>query len=60
MVSWTAGQASRPRASTACREDHTDHLLALLNLEIWAQIYLDGRAAADLAGELSAEVAAAE
>lgn len=44
----------------ASREDHTDHLLALLSLEIWAQIYLDGRAADDLAGELSAEVAAAE
>ncbi|MPZ12396.1 MAG: asparagine synthase (glutamine-hydrolyzing) [Kiloniellaceae bacterium] len=43
----------------ANREDHTDHLLALLNLEIWAQIYLDGRAADDLAGELGAEVAAA-
>jgi len=43
----------------ANREDHTDHLLALLSLEIWAQIYLDGRAAGDIAGELSAEVAAA-
>ena len=43
----------------ANREDHTDHLLALLSLEIWAQIYLDGRAADDIAGELSAEVAAA-
>lgn len=41
------------------REDHTDHLLALLNLEIWAQIYLDGSEPEDLAGELSAEVAAA-
>src|SRR3546814_9484681 len=37
----------------ASREDHTDHLLALLNLEIWAQIYLDGRAPADLAAELT-------
>jgi asparagine synthase (glutamine-hydrolysing) len=42
----------------ANREDHTDHLLALLNLEIWALIYLDGRNPEDLAGELSAEVAA--
>src|SRR3546814_12847049 len=42
----------------ASREDHTDHLLALLNLEIWAQIYLDGRAPADLAAELTEEVSA--
>lgn len=41
------------------REDHTDHLLSLLSLEIWAQIFLDGRAPADIAGELSEEVAAA-
>ncbi len=42
----------------ASREDHTDHLMALLNLEIWAQIFLDGRAPDDLADELSAEVPA--
>ncbi len=41
------------------REDHTDHLLALLNLEIWAQLYLDNRQAEDLAEELTMEVAAA-
>lgn len=40
------------------REDHTDHLLSLLNLEIWAQIFLDGRSPADIAEELSEEVAA--
>ncbi len=27
------------------QEDHTDHLLALLNLEIWCQLYLDGQSA---------------
>lgn len=43
----------------ASREDHTDHLMALLSLEIWAQIYLDGQDADDVAGALSAEVAAA-
>ena len=43
----------------ANREDHTDHILALLNLEIWAQLYLDKRTPEDLAGELTAEVAAA-
>lgn len=40
------------------REDHTDHLLSLLNLEVWAQIFLDGRAPEDIAVELSEEVAA--
>lgn len=44
----------------ANREDHTDHLLALLNLEIWSQIYLDGRDPAALSEELTAEVSAAE
>ena len=36
------------------RIDGTDRLLALLNLEIWARIYLDGRAPADVADELKA------
>jgi asparagine synthase (glutamine-hydrolysing) len=34
------------------RVDGTDRLLALLNLEIWARIYLDRRAAEDVADEL--------
>jgi asparagine synthase (glutamine-hydrolysing) len=42
------------------REDHTDHLMALLNLEIWAQIFLDRRAPEDLTSELAAAVSAAE
>ena len=43
----------------ANREDHTDHLMALLNLEVWARIFLDRRAPEDLADELIAEVAVA-
>ena len=43
----------------ANREDHTDHLMALLNLEIWAQIYLDRRSPEDVAGELDREVSVA-
>jgi asparagine synthase (glutamine-hydrolysing) len=43
----------------ANREDHTDHLMALLNLEIWAQIYLDRREVEDLTDELTSEVPAA-
>ncbi len=38
----------------ANREDGTDRLLALLNLEIWARIYLDRRQPADVADELKA------
>jgi len=36
----------------ANRFDGTDILLALMNLEIWSRIYLDGRGAADVAAEL--------
>ena len=36
----------------ARKEDHTDHLLCLLNLEIWARLYLDGQAPDDLTQEL--------
>ncbi len=33
-------------------EDRTDALLALMNLEIWARIFLDGRTPDDVADEL--------
>ncbi|HKW81417.1 MAG TPA: asparagine synthase (glutamine-hydrolyzing) [Casimicrobiaceae bacterium] len=36
----------------ASRQDGTDRLLALLNFEIWARMYLDGREPADVSGEL--------
>jgi asparagine synthase (glutamine-hydrolysing) len=36
----------------AQRSDGTDALLALLNLEVWSRIYLDGRSPADVAAEL--------
>lgn len=38
--------------------DRTDHLLALVNLEIWARLYLDGRAVEDVTAELGAGLAA--
>jgi hypothetical protein len=44
--------AGMRRQHGANREDYTDHLQALLNLEIWARIYLDGRSATDVADEL--------
>lgn len=37
------------------RQDHTDHLLALMNLELWSRIYLDGVTPEDLALELSSQ-----
>ena len=39
------------------RIDGTDRLLALLNFEIWARIYLDARAPEDVADELKAVAA---
>ncbi|HEY1089671.1 MAG TPA: asparagine synthase-related protein, partial [Burkholderiaceae bacterium] len=38
------------------RADHTDALLAMMNLELWARLYLDGRDHADLAAELKSHV----
>jgi asparagine synthase (glutamine-hydrolysing) len=38
----------------ASRLDGTDALLALLNLEIWSRVYLDGRSHGDVADELQA------
>ena len=40
----------------AGRADHTDHLLTLINLEVWAQVYLDKRSPHDVAVELEAGV----
>ena len=38
----------------ASRADHTDHLICLINLEVWARLFLDGRSATDLSDELAA------
>lgn len=59
LFSWPAVQETIALHMSR-REDHTDHLMALLNLEIWAQIYLDGRRAEDVADELTAEASVAE
>ena len=40
------------------RADHTDHLMCLLNFEIWCRLYLDKRTPTELADELSTEIAA--
>ena len=39
----------------ANKEDHTDHLLALMNFEIWSRMYLDGRQPEDVAAQLQDE-----
>ncbi|MGH8642710.1 MAG: asparagine synthase (glutamine-hydrolyzing) [Burkholderiales bacterium] len=41
----------------AHRIDGTDRLVALLNMEIWSRLYLDGRAPEDVTGELKAMLA---
>jgi asparagine synthase (glutamine-hydrolysing) len=41
----------------ANRVDGTDRLLALLNLEIWSRLYLDGHTAEDVTAELKAMLA---
>lgn len=41
----------------ANRIDGTDRLLALLNLEIWSRLYVDGRAPDDVTAELKAMLA---
>jgi len=35
------------------REDHTDHLLSLMNLEIWMRLFLDGRPPETVTEELA-------
>jgi asparagine synthase (glutamine-hydrolysing) len=46
------------REHDAGREDRTDHLLALINLEIWCRLYFDGQSAANVTDELKASLAA--
>jgi asparagine synthase (glutamine-hydrolysing) len=38
--------------------DRTDHLLALVNLEVWARLYLDGASVAGVTEDLKAKLAA--
>ena len=46
-------------AHDANREDYTDLILVLLNLEIWARLYVDGRGYEDVAAELAEQSLAA-
>lgn len=38
------------------REDHTDHLLSLMNFELWCRMYLDGQSPEDLTLQLKSEL----
>jgi asparagine synthase (glutamine-hydrolysing) len=40
------------QAHRSNRRDYTDHLLALLNFELWCQVYMDGVSAADVTESL--------
>jgi asparagine synthase (glutamine-hydrolysing) len=40
----------------ANKEDHTDHLLTLMNFELWSRMYLDGQLPGDLAAQLQDEL----
>ena len=40
------------------KADRTDHLLALINLEIWCRLYLDGQSAAGVSDQLRESLAA--
>jgi asparagine synthase (glutamine-hydrolysing) len=47
------------QAHDANREDYSDLLLVLMNLEIWCRLFLDQRSVEDVAGELSERARAA-
>jgi asparagine synthase (glutamine-hydrolysing) len=40
----------------ANKEDHTDHLLSLVNLELWCRLYLDGMSVDDVRDQIESEV----
>ena len=40
----------------ANKADHTDHLLSLMNLQIWCRMYLDGRSPDDVTAQLTGEL----
>ena len=52
------GVAALVREHEQQRADRTDHLLALLNLEIWSRMYLDGQSHVDVADSLRGAIRA--
>ncbi len=57
VLSWPEVQ-SVIEAHDQSREDFTDLLLAMMNLELWCRLFIDGRDALDVGGELSELLAA--
>ena len=58
MLAWPVVQ-SICDAHDANREDYTDLIMVLMNLEIWSRIFLDGTSEVDVAGQLAERVMAA-
>jgi asparagine synthase (glutamine-hydrolysing) len=57
LMSWPAVQ-SIVEAHDHSREDFTDLLLVMMNIELWCRMFIDGRDAQDVGGELSELLAA--
>ena len=58
LLAWPVVQ-NIVEAHDAHRDDYTDLLLVLMNLELWSRLFIDGRDAHDVGGELSELMAAA-
>jgi asparagine synthase (glutamine-hydrolysing) len=52
LVSWTAVERAMQQHD-GNREDYSDLLFVLLNLELWCRLFIDGRSADDLGIEMS-------
>lgn len=52
LLSWSAAEQLMQLHDSA-REDFTDVLLVLMNLELWHRLFIDGRDANDVGGELA-------
>lgn len=52
LLNWRAVKSSI-ELHKAGREDYTDHLLSLMNLEIWCRLYLDSQSPDDLADQIA-------
>jgi asparagine synthase (glutamine-hydrolysing) len=52
VFDWTYLQSIRDE-HRANRQDYTDHLLSLMNFELWSQIYLDGESRDDVTGRIA-------
>jgi asparagine synthase (glutamine-hydrolysing) len=55
LFSWPAVERTLA-LHAANKADHTDHLLSLMNLEIWCRMTLDGRTPDDVTSQLTAEL----